>query len=134
MDFYLLLKLVILLLEDERSLSYRFLKRQFQLDDATLEDLKFELIRSKGIAMDKGGEALVWIGKSEPTASASGASQALPTAVANPQIDALPAETPAPSGSSSSSTEAGRRQLTVMFCDLVGSTALSTQLDPGGST
>jgi class 3 adenylate cyclase/predicted ATPase len=26
--------------------------------------------------------------------------------------------------------EAGRRQLSVMFCDLVGSTALSTQLDP----
>src|SRR6266540_6805607 len=30
----------------------------------------------------------------------------------------------------SSSPEAERRQLTVMFCDLVGSTALSTQLDP----
>src|SRR5271167_3407656 len=28
------------------------------------------------------------------------------------------------------STNAERRQLTVMFCDLVGSTALSTQLDP----
>lgn len=27
-------------------------------------------------------------------------------------------------------TDAERRQLTVMFCDLVGSTALSTQLDP----
>jgi class 3 adenylate cyclase len=26
--------------------------------------------------------------------------------------------------------EAERRQLTVMFCDLVGSTTLSTQLDP----
>jgi len=26
---------------------------------------------------------------------------------------------------------AERRQLTVMFCDLVGSTALSTRLDPG---
>jgi class 3 adenylate cyclase/predicted ATPase len=30
----------------------------------------------------------------------------------------------------SSSAEAERRQLTVMFCDLVGSTALSTRLDP----
>src|SRR5262249_17584010 len=29
-----------------------------------------------------------------------------------------------------SAPEAERRQLTVMFCDLVGSTALSTQLDP----
>src|SRR5262249_21338448 len=30
----------------------------------------------------------------------------------------------------SAASEAERRQLTVMFCDLVGSTALSTQLDP----
>src|SRR4029453_17301085 len=29
-----------------------------------------------------------------------------------------------------SSSEAERRQLTVLFCDLVGSTALSAQLDP----
>src|SRR5689334_16349075 len=28
------------------------------------------------------------------------------------------------------SNEADRRQLTILFCDLVGSTALSTQLDP----
>ena len=46
-----------------------------------------------------------------------------------PAADAseLPAETTAtlvPKG------DAERRQLTVMFCDLVGSTALSTRLDP----
>src|SRR5277367_2355324 len=35
---------------------------------------------------------------------------------------------PAPSSSSTDSAE--RRQLTVMFCDLVGSTALSARLDP----
>ena len=43
---------------------------------------------------------------------------------------------PAPAAASASppvgraATAAERRQLTVMFCDLVGSTALSTQLDP----
>ncbi len=36
------------------------------------------------------------------------------------------ASSPAPAGAS----EAERRQLTVMFCDLVGSTALSARLDP----
>ncbi len=36
------------------------------------------------------------------------------------------ASAPAPAGAS----EAERRQLTVMFCDLVGSTALSARLDP----
>ena len=34
------------------------------------------------------------------------------------------------SASAARSTDAERRQLTVMFCDLVGSTALSTRLDP----
>src|ERR1700722_19545776 len=41
--------------------------------------------------------------------------------------DALDEASPAPA---SRSTHAERRQLTVMFCDLVGSTALSTRLDP----
>src|SRR4030095_12463230 len=40
------------------------------------------------------------------------------------------AGTPLPTKSRSASREADRRQLTVMFCDLVGSTALSAQLDP----
>ena len=38
-------------------------------------------------------------------------------------VTAMPSDTPA-------SADAERRQLTVMFCDLVGSTALSTQHDP----
>ncbi len=38
-----------------------------------------------------------------------------------------PAATPLPAASSA---EAERRQLTVMFCDIVGSTALSARLDP----
>src|SRR5215470_6471991 len=41
---------------------------------------------------------------------------------------ALPAA-PAPERSSAA-TEAERRQLTLMFCDLVGSTPLSTRFDP----
>ena len=38
--------------------------------------------------------------------------------------------TAAASAPSAAPAEAERRQLTVMFCDLVGSTALSTRLDP----
>src|SRR6516162_8610470 len=37
---------------------------------------------------------------------------------------------PATAALSAAPAEAERRQLTVMFCDLVGSTALSTQVDP----
>ena len=47
---------------------------------------------------------------------------------------AAPAATSAPAPAASAVPRAGssaeRRQLTVMFCDLVGSTALSTRLDP----
>src|SRR5262245_42847755 len=41
-----------------------------------------------------------------------------------------PATSPTITATRPISPEAERRQLTVMFCDLVGSTALSTQLDP----
>ena len=41
-----------------------------------------------------------------------------------------PAPPTNPTGSVSSETTGERRQLTVMFCDLVGSTALSEKLDP----
>ena len=43
----------------------------------------------------------------------------------NDDRETAPSQRAAPS-----SSEAERRQLTVMFCDLVGSTALSEQLDP----
>jgi hypothetical protein len=43
---------------------------------------------------------------------------------------AAPAAASAPAGQPQIDTSAERRQLTVMFCDLVGSTALSARLDP----
>src|SRR5262245_48540141 len=56
-----------------------------------------------------------------------------PAAVALPgQQDVQPAQSSVPTARLGERTirEAERRQLTVMFCDLVGSTALSAQLDP----
>jgi class 3 adenylate cyclase/predicted ATPase len=45
-------------------------------------------------------------------------------------ITALGVEAPAAATAPTARADAERRQLTVMFCDLVGSTALSAQLDP----
>src|SRR6516162_3506399 len=47
-------------------------------------------------------------------------------------IDGIPAAeaTPVAAAPSAATVEAERRQLTVMFCDLVGSTALAARLDP----
>ena len=49
-------------LHREGQVSYRALKRQFQLDDEYLEDLKAELIDAKRIAVDEDGKVLVWAG------------------------------------------------------------------------
>jgi class 3 adenylate cyclase/predicted ATPase len=54
-------------------------------------------------------------------------SEVAPTAGAGASVDPVPTLSPI---STVRSTDAERRQLTVMFCDLVGSTALSAQLDP----
>jgi hypothetical protein len=51
------------LLQQEKRLSYRGLKRRFALDDEYLEDLKEELIGAKRFATDEDGRFLVWTGR-----------------------------------------------------------------------
>jgi TOMM system kinase/cyclase fusion protein len=99
MDFYDVLERVLALLQQHKRVTYRALQRQFDLDEAYLEDMKAEIIDARQLAVDEGGRVLVWTGA---------------------------AALPAPAGTS----EAERRQLTVLFCDLVDSTALARQLDP----
>ena len=52
------------LLQREKRLSYRVLKRRFGLDDNDLEDLKEDLIYAKQLAVDEDGRVLVWTGAS----------------------------------------------------------------------
>ena len=42
--------------------TYHALKRQFDLDDDYLEDLKAEFIEAQQVAIDQGGTVLVWTG------------------------------------------------------------------------
>ena len=110
------------LLRSRGRLSYVALKRRFAIDDAYLEDLKAELIEAEQVASDENGRILVWTG------NATGAATPAPnwdSGTESPSQSAAslqPSDHRAPSGD--------RRQLTVMFCDLVGSTALSEKLDP----
>ena len=62
MDFYAVLTQVMELLQREGRVSYRALKRQFDLDNDYLEDLKAELIKAKRLAVDEDGDVLVWTG------------------------------------------------------------------------
>jgi hypothetical protein len=50
------------MLQRRGRVAYRMLKRQFQLDDDALEDLKTEIIKGQRLAADEDGEVLVWTG------------------------------------------------------------------------
>ena len=47
-------------LQEEKRISYRLLKRRFELDDEKIEDVKDELIHAKRIATDDNDRVLVW--------------------------------------------------------------------------
>jgi len=57
---------VMAVLQREGRISYRILKRRFNLDDEYLEDLKAELIDAKRVAVDEDGKVLVWVGEGSP--------------------------------------------------------------------
>ena len=97
--------------------SLRALRRELDLDDEAVEELVEELIQVQQVAVLYGG-ALVWAG---PTVS--------PTPAEAPGTPAAPAAQSEEVATSRPVLEAERRQLTVMFCDLVGSTTLGQRLD-----
>src|SRR5215471_3081392 len=126
MDFYDILDQMIALLKQRGQASYRALKVQFHLDDEALEALKEELLYTHAVVDDQ-GRGLVWTGNIEGTTETpSQPHQSIPS----PLLQNTSSVQPASSVVTSRTPEAERRQLTVMFCDLVDSTKLSSQLDP----
>src|SRR5215813_2326944 len=124
MSLYDVLDQIIALLRQRQRVTYRLVKREFALDDETLADLKDELIYAQKLAVEEDERVLVWIGDTEATyAVLSPPSQTPQQSV----IQATQSHAPPPEHRS---PEAERRQLTVMFCDLVESTKWSSQLDP----
>ena len=59
-NFARVLKEVLWCLVTEGSISYRRIKRGFDLDDDALEDVRREMISTLRIAADIDGELLVW--------------------------------------------------------------------------
>jgi class 3 adenylate cyclase len=123
MDYDAIVTQALTLLQREQRLAYRVLKLRLQLDDDLLEALKDDLIYAKKLAVDEEGRVLVWTGEtsSAPTTASPVPLPATPD-VFLAQVGASPVGPATP--------DAERRQLTVMFCDLVDSTRLSRQLDP----
>ena len=105
------LTLVVGLLYLEKRVSYRRLRKEFGLDDETIEDIRHELI-VKRLAVDEDGQGLAFV-----RAALFEAVDAPPPALA--PVD-LPPVAPAARAAIAAASEAERRQMTVMFCDLVG--------------
>src|SRR5499425_3568117 len=70
MTFEEILDQAIAMLQRRGRLTYGTLKRQFQLDEAALEDVKNELIEGQRLAVDERGNVLVWTGDAGTTPSA----------------------------------------------------------------
>src|SRR5499433_2554653 len=123
MTFDELLTQVLNLLRREGRVSYRALKRRFDLDEDYLEDLKAEIIQAKKLAMDEDGAVLVWTGDA-----------AMAPALVSDQERAPLAYTPSYLAekilASRATLEGERKQVTVLFADLKGSTELIEGLDP----
>jgi TOMM system kinase/cyclase fusion protein len=124
MTFEEILDQAIAMLQRRGRVSYHTLMLQFHLDEESLAALKEELLEVHHLAVDHGGRMLVWAGEAQTT---SGAPAPQPPQQAIQHEDhptqVAPFATPR-------SADAERRQLTVLFCDLVDSTRLASQLDP----
>jgi class 3 adenylate cyclase/tetratricopeptide (TPR) repeat protein len=143
MTFDEILEQVLDILRRRGRVSYRALKRQFDLDDAYLADLQAEIVEVHRLAMDQDGTMLVWIGEPAPAIDQEQGAVSSTAPHTEPPPAPSTSQTTAPHGQLDDQTtpvtppvgapaapDAERRQLTVMFCDLVDSTPLSRRLDP----
>ena len=118
MSFEEILEQTIEILHRRGQVSYRAIKRQFGIDDQYLADLKYEIIDVLKIAVDRNQEILVaQTIEAHQISLQKNYSHKLKTNINTPSEDGW-------------SRETERRQLTVMFCDLVESSPLAERLDP----
>ncbi len=119
------------LLQREKRVSYRGLKRRFALDDDYLEDLKEELIYAKRLAVDEDGKVLVWIGEGQVTAvrTLTPLTPQSPASYTPPHLaERIRAEQAALEARGG--TDGERKTITALFADVAGFTALAHDLDP----
>src|SRR5262249_31533003 len=127
MTFDDILAQIIDLLKRQGRVSYGALKRRFDLDDDYLNDLKNEILYVHPVIDDE-GRGLIWA--SDTASGQAGAPQPAQT-TQSPAVQEQPSSQVALlSPASHAPPDAERRQLTVLFCDLVDSTVLARQLDP----
>ena len=118
------------MLQRRGRVTCRMLQRHFQLEDAALEDLKEELIYGQRVGVDEEARVLVWM--DAPTAPAPSASVRVPApddSQARAPLSYTPLHLVDKILTSRSALEGERKQVTVLFADLKGSTELIRDLD-----
>ena len=128
MTFEEILDQAMAMLQRRGRVTYQTLKLQFQLDEEHLEALKDALLFAHPQVVDEGGRGVVWISDADAILP--------PTPASSPPVD-QPVR-PAPHADQSAAPplvppmpDAERRQLTVLFCDLVDSTGAGQPARPG---
>jgi class 3 adenylate cyclase len=127
MDFYAVLDQVLDLLRQRGRVTYRALKRQFDLEDAVLEDLKAEIIEAHRLAIDEEGRVLVWTGDAAPVPRPAAVLEPPPE---RPPLDYTPKHLAEKILTTRASLAGERKQVTVFFADIKDSTRLIEGLDP----
>src|SRR4030095_12279689 len=132
MDYDELVAEVIELLQREKRVPYRSLKRRFDLDDDYIEDLKIDLIEAKRLAVDEHDRILVWVGEqaSPPPALSPEPVPAAATDQEREPLSYTPKHLAEKILTSRSALEGERKQVTVLFCDLANSTLIAERLGP----
>jgi hypothetical protein len=125
MTFDDILNQILDLLRRQGRVSYWALNRRFDLHDDDITGLKDEIITAQRLAVDEDGKVLVWIGEA---ASA-------PAVVPAPVEDRAPLAYTPPHLTEKILTvraalEGERKQVTVLFADIKGSTEVIASLDP----
>jgi class 3 adenylate cyclase len=111
------------MLQRRGRVAYRTLKRQFNLDDDAVEDLKAELIEAQRVAADEDGKVLVWNGGAAGPLTPAAVPERAPRTSMPPYL----AEKIL---TSRSAIEGERKQVTVLFADLKSSLELLADRDP----
>ena len=128
MTFEEILDQAIAMLQRRGRVTYQTLRLQFQLDEEHLEALKDAILFAYPQVVDAVGRGLVWSG--EAGAIPPPPPPVSPQSVEPPVTLASRIGTAAVSPPEPHLPDAERRQLTVLFCDLVDSTVLASRLDP----
>ncbi len=121
MEFYEVLDQVVALLQERGRVTYRTLKREFQLDDEGLDELKEEILYSHTTVVDDAGHGLIWNGD-EAVASVStpAPSQPQPPSTYTPPHLAERIRAEQAAMESRGSADGERKTITALFADLKG--------------